>query len=383
MKKIRNLSRAALRKSSSGGLDVVAFSRTGLEVLFVTARPERQKSAGSMFETMARFLDERDAVPVAQQVFGSLQCREAVSALERCRGRMEWPVAWLEGAGGAPQDLRGTQVWAVSGCSPDPIRIDGRVAGYAFEDRDAKYCLLADLRPADASRSRQEQARETFTTMESALGLAGMNFSNVVRTWFFIRDILSWYEDFNEVRTAFFGERGMSGGTTPASTGVGATNAAGTAIVAGALAIKAKNNDVRIHGVNSPLQCPAAAYGSSFSRAVEVMFPDHGRLYVSGTASIQPAGKTAHPGDVKEQIDLTMKVVNSILESRQMAWKDVVRAVAYFRRIADESLFDSYCKANRMPRLPLVTAQGDICRNDLLFEMEVDAIRLVSSPGAK
>ena len=160
----------------------------------------------------------------------------------------------------------------------------------------------------------------------------------------------------------------------PASTGIGVGNHAGAALVTDVLAMKPMNNNVRTEAVGSPLQCPATNYKSSFSRAVEVALPDHRRLYVSGTASIEPGGKTVHVGDVGKQISLTMKVVQAILESRKMSWADVSRAIAYFKDIEETPLFENYCRDNRLPFLPIAIAHSDICRDDLLFEIEVDAV---------
>lgn len=69
-----------------------------------------------------------------------------------------------------------------------------------------------------------------------------------------------------------------------------------------------------------------------------------------------------------------MEVVQAILESRGMGWADTSRAIAYFRNIEDAPLLDKYCKENRLPRMPIAVAHGDICRDDLLFEIEVDAV---------
>ena len=132
--------------------------------------------------------------------------------------------------------------------------------------------------------------------MEAALRLAGMDFSHVVRTWLFLDEILAWYRELNQARDAFFTSRGVYDGLVPASTGIGARNPAGTAVVAELLAVQPKSSRVRIRSVPSPLQCPALQYHSSFSRAVEVAQPDHRRLFISGTASIGPDGRSAHAG---------------------------------------------------------------------------------------
>jgi len=328
-----------------------------------------------MFENLAQFLHDNKAGIVSQDVFGCCGLHEnGMQALENACGKIEWPVTWIEGDGSAQKALTGTQAYAISGTSVGSIRLDGQIVGSIFEDDDARYCLLGDLRPTDTSGSDAEQARETFDKMAAALSFAEMDFSHVIRTWFYINRILSWYDRFNSVRTGFFADQSVLESIMPASTGIGAGNCAGVAVVAEALAIKAKKQNIHIYEVPSPLQCPAPEYNSSFSRAVEVALPDHRRLYVSGTASIEPSGKTAHIGDPAKQISLTMEVVAAILESRRMTWADVSRAIAYFKNIKDAPLFDEYCKKNRLPALPIATAHSDICRDDLLFEIEVDAV---------
>ena len=183
-------------------------------------------------------------------------------------------------------------------------------------------------------------------------------------------------DDFNAVRNKFFREINAYNGVLPASTGIGAGNPAETALIADLFAIKPKTDKIRIAAVPSPLQCPALDYKSSFSRAVEVTLPDHRRLYVSGTASIESGGKTAHAGDVEKQIALTMEVVKAILESRRMDFSDVSRAVGYFKDIKNAPLFAEYCRQNNLPPLPIATAHADICRDNLLYEVEVDAVTI-------
>jgi enamine deaminase RidA (YjgF/YER057c/UK114 family) len=102
---------------------------------------------------------------------------------------------------------------------------------------------------------------------------------------------------------------------------------------------------------------------------------DHRRLYVSGTASIDKAGATAFVGDCRAQVNLTMEVVQAILHSRDMAWGDVTRSLAYFKRAGEAPLFDAYRRKHGLPPFPAIVVENDICRDDLLFEIEVDAIK--------
>ena len=366
---------AKITRTSSGSLDVVTVSRRCFRKFYITAHPVEGANHYGMFDNLARFLQDNDAQIVSQDVFGCCGLQSGgMEALRGAFGEIKWPITWIEGEGPSKQSLTGTQAYAISGTSAEPIRSDGRIIGNVFEDDDARYCLLGDLRPADSSHSDTEQARETFEKMEQALGHAQMDFSHVVRTWLYINRILAWYDDFNSVRNGFFAERRVRERTMPASTGIGAGNCAGAAVVAEAFAIKPKSDTVRIQEVTSPLQCPAPDYKSSFSRAVEVLFCDHRRLYVSGTASIKRDGATAHVGDTAKQIALTMEVVEAILKSRRMSWSDVSRAIAYFKDIDDAPLFDAYCEKEHLSLLPIAVAHGDICRDELLFEIELDAV---------
>jgi len=254
------------------------------------------------------------------------------------------------------------------------VEFDGRVVGTCFEDDEAVYCYLSGIRTDDITLSREAQTKRLFEILEESLARASMDFHDVVRTWYFIDDILDWYEEFNATRSAFFTARGVFDRLVPASTGIGGGNPHGAAVVADAFAVKPKTDEVGVRAVPSPLQCPALEYGSSFSRAVELTVSDHRRLLVSGTASISPDGETMHRGDCAAQIDLTMRVVGAILESRGMAWSAVTRSVAYFKERDHMGEFAACCAARGIESLPVISVHNDVCRDDLLFEIEVDAV---------
>jgi enamine deaminase RidA (YjgF/YER057c/UK114 family) len=201
-----------------------------------------------------------------------------------------------------------------------------------------------------------------------------MAFSDVLRTWFYNDNILGWYREFNDVRTTFFQEKKVFDGLLPASTGVAGRNALGAALLSGLIAVKSEDEGLRAFEVPSPLQSAATQYGSSFSRAVELEVPDLRRLYVSGTASIDAQGNTIFLGDCAAQVRQTMEVVQAILQSRDMDWGDVTRSLVYFKRGADAPLFEQYRQENGVPAFPAIVVENDICREDLLFEIEVDAI---------
>lgn len=365
--------KASLHRHGSPGLQVVTFARQSCEEVFLVACPVNDDSPEAMFNRIVGALRERNATVVSQEVFG-LRNRDGsgIEALKQAAGDITWPVTWIEN--GSRKRIGGTLVWAVKGPTVQPVRLEDQIVGSVFEDDYARYCRLSGMVPTDTSRSRTEQARCVFEKIESGLRAAGMDFSQVLRTWFCNDGIFSWYDAFNRVRDDFFRQRGVFDGLVPASTGVGGRNAAGAALVGGALAVQPKSDAVRSFAVASPLQCPALEYGSSFSRAVELDMPDHRRLFVSGTASIAPEGHTMHVGNVVGQVALTMEVVQAILESRGMAWENASRAIAYFKHAEDVPVFGEYCVKADLPNLPVVLVYDDICRDDLLFEVEIDAL---------
>jgi len=58
-----------------------------------------------------------------------------------------------------------------------------------------------------------------------------------------------------------------------------------------------------------------------------------------------------------------------------MNFSDSTRAIAYFRHQEHIPLLDQYCRSRRLPPLPVILTQCDICRDNLLFEIELDAGR--------
>ena len=57
-----------------------------------------------------------------------------------------------------------------------------------------------------------------------------------------------------------------------------------------------------------------------------------------------------------------------------MSFADVSRATAYFKSGTDLPVFQSWLKENQLLALPVVNTCCEICRDDLLFEIELDAI---------
>ncbi|MDP6545062.1 MAG: hypothetical protein QGH60_13815 [Phycisphaerae bacterium] len=355
-------------------MDIHTLVRPGLTELFVTATSQNGNPYG-IFADALKTIKENDATVVSQHVFAPIGADGAgTGALAETAGKCDWPVTWIDSGHKKGSHLAGTQFYAVIGSDVERVEHDGRIVASVLEDSDARYCHLGDMRASDNSETRPDQTQRTFDLMETVLDKAGMDFSNIIRTWIYLEDLLDWYDPFNVVRTNFFKERGVFDRLVPASTGISGANPYGTAMMASALGVAPKSNQFTVTAVNSPLQCPAPAYGSSFSRGVEFGTPACRRLSVSGTASIAPEGETAHLDDIDAQIKLTFEVVHAILDSRHMEWGNVAKAMAYLKDASYITALEKYCADNDVESIPFVITENHVCRHDLLFEMELDAV---------
>jgi len=246
------------------------------------------------------------------------------------------------------------------------------------EDADGRYELLTGIGPDDFSASPYEQVASAFRNLERRLQTVGMEFSDVVRTWLYGADMLSWYPELNRARHDFFVSRGVFDRYVPASTGIGWNSGSGAKIVMGAFAVRTKRpGAVVFEAVPSPLQCPALEYGSSFSRAAEIRTSTWRRVVVSGTASLEPNSHVvAHVGDIDAQIDCTLRAVTAIYESRGLALSDVSGALVYLKDDCYRPAWERWLE--RHPEFPKAHAHAivaDVCRDDWLFEIESDALK--------
>ncbi len=363
-----------VRNFQRGGVRTATLQHDDWEELWVTATPMPNES---FTRTIARAVDalaEEEATAINLHGFGTPISGGNLESWIRRTFRADFPVTWIsqrEGTG-----LGGVFVHAVRGIDSQPIRIGGRTVGCLIEDHSARWAYLGGLLPEHPTATAAAQTAEVLRSIDRALASVNLTFGDVLRTRFYLDDILGWYGDFNRVRTEFFREHRVFEGLLPASTGIGAANPSGSALVAALVAVRANESaPVVSRTIASPLQRSAEEYGSSFSRAVETCAPGLRRLMISGTAAIDPAGKTMFLDDPAGQIRQTMEVTEAILKSRGFTWADVVRGIAYFPDAALVPAYWDYARNVHLPELPLIMAEGVVCRDDLLFEIEVDAVR--------
>jgi len=297
-----------------------------------------------------------------------------LAGLDKIPGSEAWPVSLLDGAPLEGKGTAGFHLHLVEGARVETLFLRDRPVGRAFSRGGTRHCVLGGLAPVHLDEPPKAQTREMLLEMEGLLRTQGMTLKDLVRTWFFLDGILSWYDDFNEARTQVFRDRGVFQSYVPASTGIGGRNHLGAALMASALAVGQGSGKASVRSLPSPLQCPAGDYGSNFSRAAEFRQEGLRRVLVSGTASIDPEGATAHEGDLEAQMELTFRVVEAILQEQDLGFGDVFRGNAYFRDEAPAQALAPVLEGYGLSPELLIASRNTVCREDLLFELEVEAV---------
>jgi enamine deaminase RidA (YjgF/YER057c/UK114 family) len=358
-----------------GSLWFRAVQRSGWTEYLIGATPAGDSSPSRWTADLGNFLLETGAVVVEVDGFGDAdRIAETKMLLEKVLG-VGFPASWMIRAGNRGAGAGGILIRAVLGVEVRPVMLGSRILGYQFEDGEAAWCYLGGLVPEGLNADGAGQTEEVMATILSCLTSVGMNFRDVVRTWYYLDGILDWYGDFNSARTAFFNRHDVFSNMMPASTGIGIANDTGGLVLAKVHACRAKSQRSTISVAESPLQCSAYAYGSAFSRAVRLTAGGVDILHISGTASIAPGGETDHLGDVAAQIQLTMEVVAAILRSAGMGWSDSVRGIAYFRDAEELHRWEAVRVAWGLPENAVLAVHADVCRDDLLFELELEAVK--------
>jgi enamine deaminase RidA (YjgF/YER057c/UK114 family) len=124
----------------------------------------------------------------------------------------------------------------------------------------------------------------------------------------------------------------------------------------------------------------ATCYGSSFPRGLRLDFAGLSVLLISGTASIDEAGRTVYVGDFGAQCWRTYRNITTLLAAEGATWHDVVRTTCYLRDIERDyepfnrirTAFFDWLGLNPLPAS--VGVQARLCRSDLLVEIEAVAL---------
>ncbi len=341
------------------------------------------------------FVDDASNVPAAQQLFEAYYGEKMPLTLyvvqPPCAGRALAIEAWAISTRTAEVVYCGPHLVTVS---HDGLRWIHASAGALAQGRQTAY----------------QQTEDAFENLRAVLGAAGASFQDVARVWLYQGGITEMegeverYRELNRARTDFFDRHpfavrklapGMKHTIYPASTGIGTL---GHGLMTACLALQTERQDVQMLALENPLQTSAFSYPASYSakspkfaRAMAMRIGDHVTTWISGTASIVNA-ETVHPGDIEKQTEQTLTNIERLIDSanfERLGWSDagatlddLAKIRVYVKHHDDYEKCRAVCE-RRLGRIPAIYAQADVCRPDLLVEIEGVAFSSVrkSSPA--
>ncbi len=256
-----------------------------------------------------------------------------------------------------------------------------------FEQGNTRF--LVGMVQSNHDASCHVNAEMAFTDLSSLLAQAGMEMKNIIRQWNYLENILGFdgeeqrYQEFNNVRSRFYGDAFLETGY-PAATGIG-MNRGGVIIEF----IAVVSTEMISKPVDNPGQISAHKYSEKvligdecvlkttpkFERARYLGIQDKKLILISGTASIV-GEKTMGVDDPAMQTEVTIdnirrlyseEVLKTLSDGNLEPTYDHARVYVKFRKD-----FPAIKRAFRKNygNLPVVYIIADICRTDLLVEIE-------------
>jgi enamine deaminase RidA (YjgF/YER057c/UK114 family) len=285
------------------------------------------------------------------------------------------------------------EVWAIGGPDVRLERFGNNSIAVSYDS--VRWVYASACR--DAVPAVAQGTHSVLAELRGALETARCPFENVVRTWFYLGGITEpgvetqRYKELNRARTEFY-EPIYFGGEAhaappvsrvyPASTGIGM---AGAGLTATCMALQTDRPDVLLRPLENPRQIPAYEYSRhyshqspKFSRAMTLVLGRNVTTWISGTASIVNS-ESQHPGDIVAQTEQTIDNIASLISPANFAahaipgagceLTDLAKIRVYLKRPEDYLRCREVCE-RRFAGVPAIYAVADVCRPELLVEIE-------------
>ncbi len=256
----------------------------------------------------------------------------------------------------------------------------------------------AQVQPEIGAHGVYDRSRSAFNRMKSLFGSVNVRFHEVIRTWLYLGGIVApegetqRYKELNRARADFYEDIPFLKGRLPlgqnppvvfpASTGIGADN---RDVTMSGIALVTDRTDILAMPLENPRQVSAFDYASryspkspKFARAMALTCGPYATIFISGTASITDS-ETRHADDVEAQTHETLDNIAALISEDNLAnhglpglgatLDNLALVRVYIKRQEDYAKTRAVCEA-RLGELPTIYAVADVCRDDLLVEIE-------------
>ena len=250
----------------------------------------------------------------------------------------------------------------------------GEIQDGVFAHNGYKHVWTGGMTSGETGSEAQTAA--IFKAYDALLTEKGLDVAgNCLRTWLFVRDVDTHYGGVVKGRRDYFNGIGLTPDTHfIASTGIAGFSAGPQQLVrmdayaAGGL----QEGQVRYLHAYDHLS-PTALYGVTFERGTAVTYGDRRHVFISGTASIDKAGKVLHEDDPEKQAERMLENVDALLKEAGAGFEDIMYSIVYLRDAADYPLVRAVLRRD-CPALDPVYVLAPVCRPAWLVEMECMAV---------
>lgn len=256
----------------------------------------------------------------------------------------------------------------------------------------------AQVMPEAGCTGAYQRAISGFRRMRDLLAKVNVRFDQVIRTWLYLGGIvdgegdLQRYKELNRARTDFYDgipflkDRLPAGQHPPviypASTGIGSDD---HDIMMSSIALVTDRKDILAMPLENPRQTSAFDYSREygpkspkFARAMALSCGGYATVFISGTASIT-SSDTQHFDDVEAQTHETLSNIEALISDSNLCrhgmpglgttLDNLALVRVYIKRKEDYARCRAACEA-RLGELPTIYAIADVCRPELLVEIE-------------
>lgn len=393
-----------IRKESSQGIGYSVVELNGVRHVFAAAVPgnggnlqEQTRDALSTIEQVIHEEGTRGSI-VHQAVFLRDICQiENLRRIIRDFYGDELPATSY-----IPQPPCGGKLVEIEalgvGRQDDGVQIERHSEQMVITRHDGvAWVHLAHVCPDKTSTTVYDRSMDIFRKTAADLAARGFSYDQILRTWLYLGDIVGpegetqRYKELNRARSDFYRDLrfgnchvppGLNRPVFPASTGIGT---GGRQVMMSSIAMATDRQDVLLVPLENPLQVSAFDYGQhyspkspKFARAMAVVAGRYATILVSGTASIT-ASETQHMDDMEGQTWQTLDNIAALISEENLcrhglpgfgATLDELALVrVYVKRQEDYAMAREVCNI-RLGELPSIYAIADVCRSDLLVEIE-------------
>ncbi len=251
-----------------------------------------------------------------------------------------------------------------------------------LENESGRFLYAGGCRGDEPCADKEQQSTAAFHRWKGILDKESFPIDSIVRQWNYIGQITEYdragqhYQSFNNVRSAFYAAGEWQKGY-PAATGIGMS-------LGGVLidmdAVLFHTSDAFVTAIDNKLQIAAHAYSGrvleearqqkttpKFERAKSITFRDRRLVYISGTAAIRGEESLKEAG-VQQQLQTTMENIAQLTGKARLAMLRV-----YLKNASDYEAARDVLETYGLS-IPVVYLQADVCREELLIEIEGIAI---------